>query len=313
MIPELRSRPVPKWLAKASALPAWKSQRVPIRGLLSGSLYYPACGPDAHADGDPVREFAGYVHSFVYVDYNARRGALVSCLDHPRQGFKGYSVLNWRYVREHDLVPARWWVPAVAAPARGGGRPRPPVGPPGGPVEWLPKSAVSAEFLSRGPVPPNEEDGNWGGLEWDLGAPFAVWSVHQRNAGLGNDHGPERFSLLYVCGDGVAAFQALYHGHRCRPRVVAIIQPGTGFGGNWTDFEDPARIFCRSVLGNPSGAPEYLLCEGWGKGRCEEFGKEYLSCCWPLYDELVRYWTVGKPRPEVKLALWKRPWAVPAP
>ena len=65
--------------------------------------------------------------------------------------------------------------------------------------------------------------------------PFTIWAVFDRLAGLEEDHGPIRFSLLYICGDGAATFQALYYGIQCAPAVVAVIQSGTGFGGNWTD------------------------------------------------------------------------------
>ena len=42
--------------------------------------------------------------------------------------------------------------------------------------------------------------------------PFAFWTVFQRQDKFGEDHGPERFSLLYIARDGVATYQALFHG-----------------------------------------------------------------------------------------------------
>jgi hypothetical protein len=106
---------------------------------------------------------------------------------------------------------------------------------------------------------------------------FAPWAI----LGRPPEHGPERFSLLYVAGDGAATFQALYHGNRAAPAVVAVIRPGTGFGGNWTDFREPGRIFARSVLENPAGVPRFLLCEGW-----EERGSPRRSY-WPSYPSRV--------------------------
>jgi hypothetical protein len=124
-------------------------------------------------------------------------------------------------------------------------------------------------------------------------APFGMWSIHERTKEYGPDHGPDRFSLLFIGGDGVATFQALYHGNQVTPAVVAVIQPGTGFGCNWTNFEDPRDIFARSVSENPAGIPEYLLFGGWGEGE------SYQRPCWPEYCVPIceLHW---------RLRLWKR-------
>lgn len=107
--------------------------------------------------------------------------------------------------------------------------------------------------------------------------PFCEWVVLERDADFPDEHGPERFSLLFLCADGVAAFQALYVSNRVVPGTVAIIQPGTGFGGNWTDFTDPAGPLAEAVLGNPAGRPDILLHGGAG-GR-----DNYMQPCWPQY------------------------------
>lgn len=133
------------------------------------------------------------------------------------------------------------------------------------------------------PMLPLPDDGYPGHRSNFIKQPFAIWCVFQRNAELDGRHGPERFSLLYVCGDGVATFQALYHGNNCFPYAAAVINPGTGFGGNWTDFSDRSKILARSVLDNPNGSPELLL---YG-GICPEDDPFYLEPCWPDYPEPV--------------------------
>ena len=145
------------------------------------------------------------------------------------------------------------------------------------------------------PSPPKGDDGDPRQYRQYQKQPFAIWSIFARLPEFGDDHGPDRFSLLYVCGDGAATFQALYRGNKCKPLVVAIIQPGTGSGCNWTDFRDPDKIFARSVLGNPYGAPSYLLYGGWGK--------EYRQCCWPANESPVHYWRI--PSADTELGLWK--------
>ncbi len=92
-------------------------------------------------------------------------------------------------------------------------------------------------------------------------------------------HGPDRFSLLYICADGVAVFRSLYIQNAIVPKAIAIIQPGHGFGGNWTNFEDHEKVLGRSVLNdNLGGGPEFLLNGGAG-GR----GLSNDCNCWPDY------------------------------
>ena len=111
---------------------------------------------------------------------------------------------------------------------------------------------------------------------------YCDWAVLQRCAGYADEHGPDRFSYLFVCADGVAAFQALYVQNLAAPRAIAIIQPGAGFGMNWTDFADPEKILGRTVLGNASGRPRLLLNGGRG-GR----GLDNARPWWPGYESPV--------------------------
>jgi len=123
----------------------------------------------------------------------------------------------------------------------------------------------------------------WGGIgrppsSW-VRPPFCEWVILERVAAFPNEHGPERFSLLFLSADGLATFQALYVGNRVAPGTVAIIQPGTGFGGNWTDFADPEGPLADAVLGNPAGRPDILLHAGAGGPHW------YTRPCWPQYAE----------------------------
>lgn len=144
------------------------------------------------------------------------------------------------------------------------------------------------------PILPTSHDGRPEQFRQYTKEGFASWVVFERNPNFGPSHGPDRFSLLYIGGDGAATFQALYHTNRIAPHIIAVIQPGTGFGLNWTDFCDPNKILARSVLGNPTGKPRYLLVGGWGS--------HYDSPCWPEYSQLVRFL-----KPNNQLGLWKRP------
>jgi hypothetical protein len=109
------------------------------------------------------------------------------------------------------------------------------------------------------PIYPSDKTGS--PLDSWIKRPFAEWVVLEREKEYGPDHGPARLSLLYLVADGAAAFHALYHAQNIAPYIVAIIRPGTGFGGNWTDFRQETMIFGRLVLSNPAGIPEFLLCD----------------------------------------------------
>jgi len=73
----------------------------------------------------------------------------------------------------------------------------------------------------------------------------------------------------------VAAYQALYWQNHTAPVVLAIIQPGHGFGGNYTDFTDPNGFFAWVILkGNGQHLPEYLVFGGLGEHDTQAFWPE---------------------------------------
>ena len=100
----------------------------------------------------------------------------------------------------------------------------------------------------------------------DTWQPFINWTVYERNENRGDEHGPKRFSLLYLGGEGVATYQALFWSNKTWPKALAIIQPGTGFGLNWTDFRDRNGALAWVVNNNPAGQPETIYYGGYGQG-----------------------------------------------
>jgi hypothetical protein len=149
---------------------------------------------------------------------------------------------------------------------------------------------VASRFVAEEELAPNgcmpffvpRTDGDPRKYQDHIKAPFCLWAVFQRRNNFGATHGPTRFSLLFVCADGVATFQTLYVANSIAPKVIAVIQPGHGFGHNWTDYTDCTQIFGRLVLENPAGVPELLLFGGVGT---RDF---YREPCWPTFPNLVR-------------------------
>lgn len=106
---------------------------------------------------------------------------------------------------------------------------------------------------------------------------FAEWAVYKRENWLDESHGPKRFSLLYIGGEGAATFQSLYFSNRCAPSVLVLIKSDI-WTGNWTEFRDPYGILARSIMRNPAGKPEYLLFESRGGHFIDR---------WPWYSNKV--------------------------
>lgn len=125
------------------------------------------------------------------------------------------------------------------------------------------------------------------------GEPFCHWFIMERDAAFGDDHGPKRFSLLFICCEGVTAYVQLYSQNEIVPKALAIIKPGTGFGGNWTDFRDydaPLSFVLRHI----PYMPRYIFNGGMGKAE-----DDYTQLPWNGYmiaDKVANYYGPGDGR-----------------
>lgn len=138
--------------------------------------------------------------------------------------FHGYSILAQRHVLKEEITPEGW---------------RPEI-PPG--------LTMHDYFRERGFIK----------------KPFANWAIYERNPDKDHFHGPERFSVIYISGEGVATYQALYWTHQTSAKAVAMIQPGNAWGGNWANFRDPEGPFAWVLAENPHGTPETIIHGGHG-------------------------------------------------
>ena len=259
MIPEIERRPIPKWLAHLNSVDI-----LPIRDLLADSLYYPS----AALDGDPVKYLAGFIHSFIYVDYGAfKHNEVLQTMQDDCRGFRGYRLAYWRDVEEKELTP-NGWRPSFPD-YKDGGRYRPRKEEyfndmqPTFPYYWdnIDKLDYIVRQLKR-LFPPYAD------VDWQDRRPtnynqehFAIWGIYQRKEKFTDKHGPERFSFLYICDEGAATYHRLYYGNECAPDVVAIIRSDGCGASNWTSFRNPSNIFGWLVFNNPYGKPRFFLCD----------------------------------------------------
>jgi hypothetical protein len=146
--------------------------------------------------------------------------------------------------------------------------------------DWTPSSEVmkglrSARVRARRPIE------------------YGLWVVLERLEQFDSSHGPSRFSYLFIGGEGVSVYEALYRSNNIAPEVLAVIQCGVSFGGAWTDLANRDEIFARKVLAESGEKPQFLLHGGW-----YELSEK---CCWPEYDSEVSRWRAA----QGALGLWR--------
>ena len=210
---------------------------LPLDEILQNSLYYPSSWFDGGVVKYCNENFRDKdINSFVYCDYAPEEDDLVGRVE---GGFRGYHVFAHRTVVATEI----------------------------GAEELLPidfEMNPEEERLFYETFHPAPQNG------------YCHWFVMERDEEFGEDHGPQRFSLLYVRGEGVATYVGLYLNRNVSPRVVAIIQPGHGFGGNWTNFEDTDSCLYRLMKASGAGMPEYIFNGG--------IGNSYADLGWPEYE-----------------------------
>jgi hypothetical protein len=256
-------REVPEWLSsiKLSEDMNLNDHEFPLDFILNESVYYPACSFDMN----PIRYLGGFTHSFIYVDYLVERQSL------PELGSQsflpGYRLCARRNLRQEELTPHGWSEK----------------------LNGIDKSEFEQDFLKL------EKMRHWF-IEKEF---FAEWLIFEKTPERipewDKRFGPERISMLYICADGVATYQALYATKNIAPLVLCIIQPGHCFGGNWTNFTDPKGLFARLVM-SQAAVPEYIICGG----MLFNYDKAFWSAEYPTGIETYRETA------EYGSGMWKR-------
>jgi len=175
--------------------------------------------------------------------------------------FKGYQIVGQRALVEKELIPNGWDM-------------------------QIPPGVHLEEYLQ---------------YQSSFKTPFAHWAVYERLPEYDESHGVKRFSLLYIGGEGVATYQALYWSNKQTAKALAIVQPGTGFGLNYTDFRDSNKPLGWVVLQNTSGTPDTIIYGG--------IGNEYSDLNWQDYkitETIISPYYNIPDHPKGKATIWKR-------
>jgi hypothetical protein len=222
---------IPGWLRDATP-----ERRLPLRQILEGCIYYPACRIDGVVFSR-IRNGDAAGLSFVHADYSISREELDEALERPvprgGQGLLGYRIAFRRPVRRGELQGPRYKPPAIL-------------------TEEEQRRAVEY-YRFAGLEGPEDVDRK----------AYCEWVVFDRLRGYDAGHGPRRLSLLYMRADGAAAYHALFVARRIAPRTLVVKQPGHGFGGNYTNFfaEDGPL---RRVVAMGQRQPKFLAFGGLG-------------------------------------------------
>jgi len=239
---QLSSRPVPSWLKNLNA-----SSKFDRNVVLANSIYYPG----SNIDGGPLQAYGGFAHSFVYVDYYCDKEAILTNL--PCIG--GYEPVFIKEISRQELVPNA-----------------------SNEIQF-----ENSDFFRSQPYQSIAELKRNAKSHFNPRVnPFCIWSVFQRKARTSPSHGPERFSILSIFGEGVATYDSIYNSNCVCPIAIIIKGADIGFGRNWTLFEQRGGVFERVVMSNTVGIPKYLFT--WD--RYDPTGRKGNE----MYSDIDMYW-----------------------
>lgn len=174
--------------------------------------------PASGLDASPILIANGFIHSFIYCDYGINEKEFNKDMAYDK--FRGYKKIMHKTVVRDEIVSSTW-IPQM----------------------------------------PNHFD-QFNGFNLLLEAqrkcqPFGDWSIWERDKDNSESHGPKYFSFLFLAGEGIATYQGLFLRNHNNPKILALIQPGHAFGGNWTNFLDEGAPLWQFVI--KGDLPEYVL------------------------------------------------------
>jgi len=216
----MENKPIPHWLIRESLIGNFNRWNV-----LNESLYYPGC----NLDWRPIEELLGWCHSFIYVDYEVSKDLVISSFE---------SSNRVKIISIQDIPKSK--------------------------IQENSTHLVKPELRDfRQARPGDSYFSHYQEYQRKMERnqrnhpPFALWIVFESKDEW--TRSLKRGSLLYICGEGVATYNALYNSNEIRPIAIALHLAEGGFGGNWTNFELNNGILERTVMSNTAGIPDYLL------------------------------------------------------
>ena len=220
MVDCINTPPPPPWLSNLTPAEITNGP-LPIDQICEASVYHPACGTDATV----ITALLGNAHSFVYCDIHDYRPQLndwvASLLAND-----GWRLLARREFNIRDLLP-EWALPTC--------RYNPDLH-----CDVFRGWGTTIHLRNGRPCPPLHAR-----------AAYVIWAVYEKSG----SH-PQRFSLLFVCNEGICTYKALYPDRARNPHILVL--PIT-FYGPWYIFYDSQHCFVPIVQSLPMAMPPYVL------------------------------------------------------
>ena len=157
---------------------------IPLREILEGSAYYPACFDDYYPLNFCISEWGHLgINSFVYCDFaftakDVKRNAL--------HDIPGYKKIAERWLHDYEYIPADWKLNLYGTP----------------------QEKYKDRRFGEGPAV----------------TPFGVWRIYERKRNRNDSFGPKRLSFLFICGEGLATYQQLYYCNSVSPKILFFVQ-----------------------------------------------------------------------------------------
>ena len=154
-------------------VPEWLERQEPAELLASGlplkeALHNSLFYPAADEDWNPIKLLGGFIHNFIYADYRMEKKRLDRII---KYGVADYHLAGTRSLNQRDLAP-KGWESKIAD-------------------EYKEDMLSMKGFMDLGDIKPS----------------FATWYIFRRNSTGKESHGPEIFSVVYFCADGVSVYQ----------------------------------------------------------------------------------------------------------
>lgn len=86
--------------------------------------------------------------------------------------------------------------------------------------------------------------------------PYVFLQIMERSVDYDENHGPFRIAIMFVGGDGIASYDAIFCQNHRKPPIAIVIQDH-GYGANYARFDDDS-LFHRLAL-RTKQCPQYLL------------------------------------------------------
>jgi hypothetical protein len=90
---------------------------------------------------------------------------------------------------------------------------------------------------------------------------FAYLIEFKRETEFSTEHGPEEMNVIFIKGEAIATYQALFQNWEFNPRFILFKSAGWGWGMGYEDFRDAGNSLEWIIGANPFSKDSILLSE----------------------------------------------------